>query len=215
MSATNRGGIRHPDDFYETPAWAVRRFLDGWHVKSSVSGRSRWLEPSAGGGAIVSAVESFYANPPRFVAIDINPRGFGIGRQDFLSADCTTETPFNVCIGNPPYKLAMEFIEKGLQCATEVCYLLRLNFLEGAKRNAFLRANPCDVYVLPNRPSFTEDGHTDATAYAWMVFGGDDRGRLTVLKNTPSLERVFDAAKRPRVLTTGAFLRRGPNMTEI
>jgi hypothetical protein len=70
--------------------------------------------------------------------------------------------------------------------------LLRLNFLGGAKRTAFLRARPPDIYVLPNRPSFTGHG-TDACEYAWFVWPSNrqrHQGHVQVLAETRAQDRV-------------------------
>jgi hypothetical protein len=196
MSATGRGAERHPGDFYETPAWCVRRYLE---ARGDRGCGPRWLEPSAGAGAIIRAVNAVRPGI-RWTAIEkyryetgelggglVNAGVGPIHYIDFLTA--STPLRFDLCIGNPPYSLAREFVEHGLKMAHEVAFLLRLNFLESAKRVDFFKAHPCDVFVLPNRPSFTADGHTDATAYAWFEFGGMNRGRLSVLAATPVAER--------------------------
>lgn len=195
MSATGRGAVRHPDDFYQTPGWCVRRYLDYWREEYGydLTVQRRWLEPSAGNGAIMRAVAA-WAPPfaPKWVALDIDPTGPRIARKDFLDKEVSADTKFDLCIGNPPYKLAREFIEKGLTVAHEVAFLLRLNFLESEDRHDLFRKHPCDVHVLPNRPSFRADGHTDATAYAWFEFGGGHGGRMSVLALTSKDERLAD-----------------------
>jgi hypothetical protein len=75
----------------------------------------------------------------------------------------------DVIIMNPPYKLAMEFVEHAIESAGVTVCLLRLAFLASQKRAAFWREHPADVYVLPKRPSFTGGG-TDSTDYAWFVW---------------------------------------------
>jgi hypothetical protein len=75
--------------------------------------------------------------------------------------------------------------------------LLPLNWLGGDARGKWLRAVPMycpDLYVLPNRPSFTADGATDSLNYAWMVWdpGNDRRPTWTVLDSTPADERRRD-----------------------
>lgn len=195
------------DDFYETPAWCVRRYLDFRHAEYGydLTLPWTWIEPSAGNGAIIRAVNS-WAPPfkPRWVAVEIEATHYALpetGVQvlfaDFLHPDVTitANRKFDLCIGNPPFKLAREFIEKGLTVAREVAFLLRLNFLEGAKRAKFFQKYTCDVHVLPNRPSFRSDGHTDATAYAWFEFGEGHDGRVTVLATTPKAERLADRVK--------------------
>jgi hypothetical protein len=86
-----------------------------------------------------------------------------------------------VCIGNPPYLDAAAHVAKALEVAPIVAFLLRLNFLGSAKRLNFWRHHPADVYVLSERPSFDGEG-TDATEYAWFVWGQcGTYGRVQVL----------------------------------
>lgn len=202
VSATGRGAERQKDDFYETPAWCVRRYLE-----ASVVRHGHWLEPGAGDGAIIRAVDAWRSEYPlptlAWVAVEREATHFALVETgvsvlfaDFLHPDVSAAKKFDMCIGNPPFKLAQEFIEKGLTCANVVAFLLRLNFLEGNKRSAFFKQYPCDVFVLPNRPSFRADGKTDACAYAWFEFGGGmGGGHLTMLATTPKAERLADRLK--------------------
>lgn len=57
MSATGRSDVRRLDDFYATPAWCVRRLLEGVNPPGGL-----WLEPCAGDGAIIRAVEEMRAD---------------------------------------------------------------------------------------------------------------------------------------------------------
>lgn len=192
MSATGRSEVRRADDFYETPAWCVRRFLEAVELPAG-----RWLEPAVGGGAIVRAVNS-YARPlpdraPTWDCLDARSNRYGdVG--DFLAlAESMRQLPkWDVAITNPPYSFAIEFIVAMLPLAHHVAVLTRLNFLAGAGRREFFATEPPDVYVLPNRPSFTEDGRTDATEYAWLHWGprrGNPRGRWKILAGTSMEER--------------------------
>jgi len=81
----------------------------------------------------------------------------------------------DLIITNPPFKIALEFLEKSLTESKTVIYLLRLNFLGTLKRKEFWNANqPTHLFTLAKRPSFTGKG-TDATEYAWFVW---DRGNF-------------------------------------
>jgi hypothetical protein len=195
VSATGRGAVRNPADYYPTPSWAVRRLLERVELPGN-----RWLEPCAGDGAIIRAVNSV-VQPIHWTAVDIRPETRDplkalidptevYAGYDFLAGDfagCEWDT---ICT-NPPFGLAMEFIEESLSLANWVAMLLRVNFLGSAKRSAFFRDEMPDVYVLPNRPSFTGKG-TDATEYCWAVWTperGRKRGRVEVLAETPANER--------------------------
>lgn len=192
MSATGRGAVRKPHDFYGTPRWAVDRLLDAVDLPGGA-----WLEPSAGDGAIIRAVNARRSDV-RWHSAEVRGECLGILRPlcavttigDFLEAEMYGDH-FDVAILNPPFSLAQEFIEKCKGLARWVCALERLNFLEGEERCEWLRAGPPDVYVLPNRPSFTGEG-TDSIAYAWFVWPperGRQAGRVQVLPVTPASER--------------------------
>lgn len=84
-----------------------------------------------------------------------------------------TDRKFDIIIGNPPYSLAMEFVEKSLSLLENdgvLVFLLRTAFLESKKRYEFWQDNIINgLYVLSKRPSFTGKG-TDATSYSWFVW---------------------------------------------
>jgi hypothetical protein len=208
-------------DFYETPAWCVHRLME-----TNVLPRSgRWLEPSAGNGAIIRAVRDYREidpdrvvytawNPfaPEWTAIELRAEcrpdlaaavgpaftsgGFIAIGDYFKGAEAVAAVashPFDVAIGNPPFSLARDFIERTVRLAKVTAFLLRLNYFGSEKRHELFRNWMPDLYVLPNRPSFREDGNTDSIEYAWFVWHRDqlDRrtGSITLLNLTPVEER--------------------------
>lgn len=175
MSATNRGAIRKESDFYATPLETVYTFLDNY---DGISELDTILEPSAGNGNIIRALRNRgYKN--RIDATELreeerfNLVGWAdrVGIFDFLTEDITDK--YDVIIGNPPYNLAQEFIEKSLTLLKpggRLIFLLRTNFLESKKRFSFWQKNALrGLYVLSCRPSFTGKG-TDATSYSWFIW---------------------------------------------
>ena len=189
MSSTNRGRARNRADNYPTPAWCVRLLLGAVDLPDGA-----WLEPCAGDGAIVRAV----GPGPAWTAVELR-RECRADLESLMPAervhtgDFLRRRPrerFAVVLTNPPYGSAQAFAEQALRCADHVVMLLRLNFLASAKRAAFMRSSRPDVYVLPNRPSFTGTG-TDSIEYAWFHWHdhGRDRGWMEVLPSTPLAER--------------------------
>jgi hypothetical protein len=190
MSATNRGARGGGgSDYFPTPAWVTLRLLE-----HAVLPKARlWLEPSAGEGHIIRAANS--ARPDLLWAAyelrkecgpPLRATGAAVQIGDFLTANPDAGPTYDVALGNPPFSLAQEFVEQGLRCAYEVTYLLRLSFLESQKRQSFFRrVGVPDVFVLPERPSFTGEG-TDSCAYAWMRWkrGRAQEGRVSILYDT-------------------------------
>lgn len=197
MSSTNRGGQRSEADFYPTPAWCVRRLIEAAALPGG-----RWLEPAAGRGDIIRAVDAARSDVT-WTAVELRPEcrpalaaATGSARRvrigDFTKLAADELGPVDVVITNPPYSIAMEMLEHALTLrATGVVMLLRLNFLASGARASFMRKHVPDVYVLPNRPSFSGRG-TDSIEYAWFVWHPGRRrrfGRVQVLPVTPTEER--------------------------
>ena len=183
MSSTNRGAKRNEADFYATPKDCIQNFINHY---GDINGKV--LEPSAGNGNITEVVKS---NGNNFVVSlelreeeldSLNAISDEVVIGDFLKYE--TEDEFDYIIGNPPYSLAQEFLEKCFELAnenTKIIMLLRTNFLESKKRYEFWQKHPVNgLYVLSKRPSFTGKG-TDATSYSWFVWDGTDKQIIKVI----------------------------------
>jgi hypothetical protein len=81
-------------------------------------------------------------------------------------------------VTNPPYRLALQFIEKALADGCPyAAFLLRTNFLESQKRKPFFEQNPpARIWVSSARlPTMHRDGWTGPkaasnVAYAWIIW---------------------------------------------
>lgn len=173
MSATNRGSERKPSDFYATPVEVVENFLHNYKLPNGSI-----LEPSAGNGNIVQAIKNM--DKSRLVTalelreeeqINLSKITNEVVIQDYLNWE--TDRRFDVIIGNPPYSLAVEFVNKSLELLSDrgvLIFLLRTAFLESKSRYEFWQNNPLNgLYALSKRPSFTGKG-TDATSYSWFIW---------------------------------------------
>jgi hypothetical protein len=103
----------------------------------------------------------------------------------------------DVVVMNPPFINAIPFIMKGLECIGEhgmLTALLRVNFLGTKKRASFHRAHPSHILVLPKRPSFTGNGSTDATEYAWFFWGKNPGAERPIMPGTWQIADVGEVA---------------------
>ncbi len=174
------------DGDYQTPAWVVDLLLN----ENPLIG-TEILEPCAGSGTIVEVIKQRRPRA-RVTAVEVRSEEENSlwlsGADEVHIADFLTWKPaavqYDTIITNPPYRNAQEIIERCFDIAdsgTQIIMLLRLAFLESQKRFAFWQKYPVSrLYVLSERPSFTGRG-TDATAYAWFVWGKSITQRVKVL----------------------------------
>lgn len=182
---------RDPDDFYPTPERFIQAALRDLSGEGLVP--KTILDPGAGSGAWgevarkiwplahIMGVESRMVGAP--------PVYDGWRNEDFRLFDAPHQ--FDLVMGNPPYKYAEEFLRLCLQMLADggsMVFLLRLAFLEGQDRGLELwsrpQFKPVQILVCSERPSFTVDGHTDATAYGLFYWRKGWRGetKLTWMK---------------------------------
>lgn len=157
---------REKDDYYPTPPEATEALLSVEKFSGSV-----W-EPACGEGAIS---EVFKARGHDVVSTDLVNRGYGTPQIDFLM-EYRSLAP-NI-VTNPPFKLALPFINKALDLTSgKVAMLLRLAFLEGRERKAMFESTPiARVHVFSWRVKFqrgrqaNENDTAGMIAMAWFVW---------------------------------------------
>jgi hypothetical protein len=196
MSATNRSDVRRSNDTYITPAWCVRRFLEAYMPPEGGS----WLDPCAASGELLTTVREIYPAAD-LTAVEVREeceedllvvtKGSAV-IGDFLAiAPLLAVGSFDFLITNPPYSLQEPFIRAALRVATVSAWLLRINAIRGDGRERLFGEQKPGIFVLPNRPSFTGRG-TDATEYAWFVFGDPlVSGKWQMLEETSAEERAL------------------------
>lgn len=197
MSSTTpliRGGNGRDD--FPSPRWPVHRLLEAYQLPGGV-----WLEPCAGEGSIIKAVNEFRSDVI-WLANEINPgcessllaipnmHAVAVSDARQLTLACA---PPAVIITNPPFMYAEEILERCLSIKSLTIFLKRIDWCTGPRAEIYRQLSP-SLYALPNRPSFTDDGKTDSSDYAWHVFDG--LGKFKVLKNTPAEVRRAEKEER-------------------
>lgn len=176
---------RVDNDFYATNPKAVVALLStgifDWYYLPWID----VLEPCVGQGHIIDTVKNFYNKTKelRITTIDLIDRGY----PNTIITDFLTWKPdkgYDLIITNPPYSLAKEFVEKGMECLEiggMMAMFLKIQFLEGAKRKElFDKYPPKYIYVFRNRmptwnngqPKDPKTGKKWATTmcHAWFVW---------------------------------------------
>lgn len=183
MSSTNRSNARkeHIADYYITPTKDIVNFLG--HLDNAVTldfsdENQIVLDPCAGGDenhqmSYPFAMKEYYKIPNTYLrTIDIREDSLADTKGDYLEMQLDYK-PYCI-ITNPPFNLALQFIQKALNDVRDggyVIMLLRLNFLETKARKIFFdNYMPEYIFVHHKRMSFIEGGGTDSVAYAHYVW---------------------------------------------
>lgn len=178
-------------DFFPTPAWATRALCE--HVLPAVwwSPQMTACDPACGEGHMARPLGEYFAE---VIASDVHSYGFG-AVQDFLFPHEATFPDW--IITNPPFRLAHQFIEQGLNEARGgVAMLVRTSFLEGVDRfeRLFSVTPPAVVAQFVERVPMVK-GRVDraaasATSYAWLVWRCGDRRETKLVWIPPCRKRL-------------------------
>ena len=156
LAGGNPENGRVEDDYYATNPEAVKMLLTKYTFDAHTI-----LEPCVGGGHIANAINDFYTNKREITGMDLVDRGYpGTIVADFLTYK--TDKKYEGIITNPPYSLAKEFVEKGMELLEDdgqMAMFLKIQFLEGAKRKElFDKYPPKYIYVFRNRMATWNNG---------------------------------------------------------
>lgn len=170
MLGVNPNSEREENDFYATNPIALRDFLNVYKEKINVP---VW-EPACGQGHLA---EELISNGYDVIATDLIDRGYGDTGVDFLSV--LNDKHDGDILTNPPFKLAEEFVVKGisqLKNNNKLIMLLKIQFLEGqARKKLFEKYPPKYVYCHSKRQQCSKNADFEnlkATTqfYAWFVW---------------------------------------------
>lgn len=160
---------RQVDDYYATDPKAMELLLEVENFAPVV-----W-ECACGEGHLSKVLEE---HGHKVISTDLIYRGYGSSKPlDFLR-EATNYFDGDI-ITNPPYKYALEFVQRALEIippGRKVAMFLKLTFLEGQKRKDFFLHNPPKtVYVSSSRLICAMNGEfekypSSAVAYAWFVW---------------------------------------------
>ena len=173
MLGVNTNAERQKEDFYATEPNALKLFLDKIAEDQFELQGCIW-ECACGQGHLA---EELKRNGYTVKATDIIDRGYGDGIGDFLKQE--TRVWHTSILTNPPFKLAEQFVEKGIdliQDGYNLCLFLKIQFLEGQKRKElFKKYPPKYIYCYSARQKCAKDGefekYTATTQfYAWYVW---------------------------------------------
>lgn len=148
------------------------------------------LEPGCGGGAFLRAAAMVWPEA-QLLGIDLVPCCTGPGEvrtADFY--DRTDGGPFDLILGNPPFKLAESFIKRALGLVPDgghVAFLLRAALAAGRRKGLYEHHPLRHIEFVVPRPSFTGGGTDKGQEYALLVWtkghGGGFTGRRLIWKD--------------------------------
>lgn len=173
-------------DFFPTPPWATRaltRDVLSWDV---IGSPTVW-EPAAGAGHMSRVLEE---DASEVFASDVADYGHGFAVGSFVGQGAdVAQCPFRPdwIVTNPPFNLALEFVDRALEEATDgVALLVRSVWAEGGQRyERLFKDRPPSVIAqfcerVPMVAGRWDPKASTATSYAWFIWQTDARrSRIT------------------------------------
>ena len=220
MSARNRRGATPyaPDvalQFYATPPAAVRVILP--RLRNPRELPPRCIVDAGCGEGVCGAACAAYWPTAKIIGVEIH-RGRALKAAvrhpemhvicgDWLSLKASRikqVDQVDLVIMNAPFARNLQFVQRGLELVQasggQVAALVRVGWLEGrrgSERATFLESHKPDLFVLGWRPRFGRGRGTDATTYAWCVWGPGRGGRWDRLERLIEPEEPPVSAVRP------------------
>ena len=171
-------------DWFPTPCWATRALCE--HI-IDIRDSDVW-EPACGEGHMARPLGEYARS---VLASDVHPYGYG-GVRDFLIPMQGDPRP-DWTITNPPFRLAAEFVARGLDVSNQgVAVLVRSVFIESVTRyEALFRSTPPAIMAqfverVPMVKGRVDRTASTATSYCWLIWiVGQKPGVPTILKWIP------------------------------
>ena len=175
---------REKNDYYATEPKAVRLLMENEYFDKRVP---IW-ECACGENHLVDEMRKMGY---KVFASDVVKRGCEDMVVDFLKVNLKKPYHGHI-VTNPPYKYALEFVEKGLELLKDgykLALFLKLQFLEGKRRKKiFLETPPKVLYVSSSRLLCAKnggfermrDGGGSAVAYGWFVWEKGFKGNTLI-----------------------------------
>ncbi|MBP5698088.1 MAG: class I SAM-dependent methyltransferase [Alphaproteobacteria bacterium] len=178
------GVERQPEDFYATDPAVIPPLLKVLGPDWEAGNKLIW-ECAVGAGHLSQILE-LYGH--QVISTDLIYRGFGVGGIDFLQPTPYDDLPYDAIITNPPFKYALEFVEKSLRIAPVVCMFLRIGFIESEHRDALFTNNPPRYIAVFRKRARTSKnaafpkGESSATCHAWFIWYRGFKGNPEILR---------------------------------
>ena len=163
---------RQVRDYYATDPVALEKFLQAFEEDGNRLHLNIW-EPACGEGNLVEVLEQ---RGHQVRGSDIYDYGNN-EVQNFLESEYLYDGDI---LTNPPYKIAKEFVQHGIEKIPEGCQvvmLLRIQFLESKGRYEWFKNNPPKwIYVHSSRIKIWKNNDsvkypgTQPLCYAWYVW---------------------------------------------
>ncbi len=205
QQCTTKCGLRRNtiDKFY-TNHTVVNDCMEVFHGNIDISRDDLCIEPSAGNGAFIPAIQETFAEHLFF---DIEPEHQHIIRQDYLLFDpsvlCERSYRKIHVIGNPPFgrqsSRAIQFIKHSCSFADTISFILPKSFKKDSMKKHFpLTFHLVHELELP-KDAFVVDGQPHDVPCVFQIREKRDTQRCVPAKETPKGYTFVKKDEQPHI----------------
>lgn len=189
---------RQLDQFYTCADLAQVLTACLWENLSPSEKQFRFLEPSAGTGAFIEALQP-YKKSNEILGLDLDPKAPGVAEQDFLEWVAPQE-PW-VVLGNPPFgknsSLAVKFFNQAATFASVIAFIVPRTF----EKNSLKKRLSLDFDLVKEVPidplSFWFEGERIPVPCVFQIWRKLPAGTQRVLESLPTTHSDFTFQPRP------------------
>lgn len=165
-------------DQYYTKAAVAKQCVDRILSLVSTSRTARWIEPSAGNGVFLKQLPSTV----QACGLDIDPKGVGIQKADFLTWEPPKHEETTICFGNPPFGRqscqAKAFLKHAATFSDVIAFILPRSFVKPSMSRAIPLRFHC-VFTEPiEKNAFEVNGKEYDVPCVFQIWIKQDEDRV-------------------------------------
>jgi hypothetical protein len=169
---------KNTKDQYYTKASVAKHCVEQILCHVPTARTARWIEPSAGNGVFLKQVPATV----QACGFDIDPKGAGIQKADFLTWEPQKQDEPIICFGNPPFgrqsSQAKAFLKHAATFAHVIAFILPRSFVKPSMSRAIPLRFHCVFTEALERNAFEVNGKEYDVPCVFQIWVKEEEDRV-------------------------------------